>query len=66
MSDIFEKYVHLPDTKNGEAQNVPLTPQAREMLKLIQHDGDKLATAVEEMQHFRLLFERTKAKDWFR
>ena len=60
MNDVFEKYVHLPDTKNGEARNVPLTPQAREMLKLIQHDGDKLIPQSENA--FRLLFERTKAK----
>lgn len=41
-ADIKDGYIHLPKTKNGDARNVPLTPQAKQMLSWINHDGDKL------------------------
>ena len=28
-----KRFVHLPDTKNGNSRNVPLSPQALELLK---------------------------------
>lgn len=59
-TDVFEKHVHLPKTKNGDARNVPLTKQARHLLSLIDHDYDSLIPQSENA--FRLMFERTKAK----
>ena len=61
--NIFEKHVHLPVTKNGDARDVPLTKQARALLALIDHDSDKIIPQSENA--FRLLFERTKAKVGF-
>ncbi|KAA8735721.1 site-specific integrase [Acinetobacter qingfengensis] len=57
---VFEKHVHLPKTKNGEARDVPLTKKARALLTLIDHDNDKIIPQSENA--FRLMFERTKAK----
>lgn len=57
---VFEKYVHLPMTKNGDARDVPLTKKARELLKLIPLDNDKLVPQSENA--FRLMWERTKTK----
>ena len=57
---IFEKYVHLPDTKNGEARNVPLTNKAKQLLTLIQHDSERIIPQTENA--FRLMWERRKAK----
>ena len=28
-----KRYVHLPDTKNGDSRDVPLSPQAMELLR---------------------------------
>lgn len=33
---VFEKYVTLPDTKNGDARDVPLSPKARGLLSLMR------------------------------
>jgi len=42
-SNIFDDYIHLPDTKNGDFRNVPLLESAKELLKLIPSNGsDKL------------------------
>lgn len=42
-SNIFEDYIHLPDTKNGDSRDVPLMAGAKELLKLIPNNGsDKL------------------------
>lgn len=42
-SNIFEDYIHLPDTKNGDSRDVPLLESAKELLKLIAPtDSDKL------------------------
>ena len=60
MSDIYERHVHLPKTKNGEARNVPLTKKALALLDLIDHDGPKLIPQSENA--FRLMWERRKAK----
>lgn len=57
---VFEKYVHLPMTKNGEERNVPLTKRARELLKLIPVENNKLVPQSENA--FRLMWERTKNK----
>ncbi len=40
--NIYDDYIHLPDTKNGEPRNVPLLNSAKELLKLIDHDDNKL------------------------
>lgn len=35
-SNIFDDYIHLADTKNGEFRNVPLLQSAKDLLKLIE------------------------------
>lgn len=59
-ANVFEKHVHLPKTKNGEARDVPLTKKARELLSLIKHDYPQIIPQSENA--FRLMFERTKSK----
>ncbi|QOW46490.1 MULTISPECIES: site-specific integrase [Acinetobacter] len=60
MSDIYDRHVHLPKTKNGDARDVPLTKKALALLELINHDGVKLIPQSENA--FRLMWERRKAK----
>ncbi len=60
MTDIFDRHVHLPKTKNGDSRNVPLTKKALALLDLIDHDGSKLIPQSENA--FRLMWERRKAK----
>lgn len=60
MSEIYDRHVHLPKTKNGDARNVPLTKKALALLDLIDHDGPKLIPQNENA--FRLMWERRKAK----
>lgn len=60
MTDIFDRHVHLPKTKNGDSRNVPLTKKALALLDLIEHDGVKLIPQSENA--FRLMWERRKAK----
>ncbi|MFW2077525.1 tyrosine-type recombinase/integrase [Acinetobacter sp. ULE_I010] len=57
--DIFDGYVHLPKTKNGDTRNVPLSLEAKELLKLIKHDGRKVIPQSENA--FRLMWEKRKA-----
>ena len=38
-SNIFDDYIHLPDTKNGDYRNVPLLESAKELLRLIPANG---------------------------
>ncbi|MEC7119418.1 MAG: site-specific integrase [Pseudomonadota bacterium] len=33
---VYDDYVHLPDTKNGAARNVPLLDTAKQLLQLVQ------------------------------
>ena len=60
MSEIYDRHVHLPKTKNGDARNVPLTKKALALLDLIDHGGDKLIPQSENA--FRLMWERRKEK----
>ncbi|PKD80210.1 tyrosine-type recombinase/integrase [Acinetobacter radioresistens] len=60
MKDIYDRHVHLPKTKNGDARNVPLTKKALALLELIRHDGAKLIPQTENA--FRLMWERRKEK----
>lgn len=57
--DIFDGYVHLPKTKNGETRNVPLSAEAKALLQLIKHDGRKVIPQSENA--FRLMWEKRKA-----
>lgn len=42
-SNIFEDYIHLPETKNGDARDVPLSDNAKKLLSQIPNNGtDKL------------------------
>lgn len=58
--DIYDEYVHLPKTKNGDSRNVPLSAEALELLKLIQHDGRRIIPQSENA--FRLMWEKRKAE----
>ncbi len=57
--DIYDGYVHLPKTKNGDSRNVPLSEEAKELLKLIQHTGRNIIPQSENA--FRLMWEKRKA-----
>lgn len=59
-TDIFERHVHLPKTKNGDARNVPLTKKALALIELIQHDEPRIIPQSENA--FRLMWERRKTK----
>ena len=39
-----KRYVHLPDTKNGDSRDVPLSPQAMELLRELPRNirGDQV------------------------
>jgi len=39
IKNIYDRNVHLPKTKNGDALNMPLNIKAIELLDLIQYDG---------------------------
>ena len=56
--DIYDGYVHLPKTKNGDSRNVPLSEEAKELLKLIQHTGRNIIPQSENA--FRLMWEKEK------
>lgn len=56
--DIFDGYVHLPKTKNGDPRIVPLSEEAKELLKLITHKGRKIIPQSENA--FRLMWEKRK------
>ncbi|MGS0705829.1 tyrosine-type recombinase/integrase [Acinetobacter sp. ANC 3781] len=56
--DIFDGYVHLPKTKNGDPRIVPLSEEAKELLKLIKHAGRKIIPQSENA--FRLMWEKRK------
>jgi integrase len=61
-----ERYVHLPDTKNGKARNVPLSKRAVELLKLIgQKESGKVFTANQASAAtlFRRAVARAKIED---
>ena len=60
VTNIFDRHVHLPKTKNGDSRNVPLTKKALALLDLIDHDGLKLIP--QSVNAFRLMWERRKAK----
>lgn len=57
--DIYDGYVHLPKTKNGDPRNVPLSDEAKELLSLIKHDGRKVIPQSENA--FRQMWEKRKA-----
>lgn len=56
--DIFDGYVHLPKTKNGDPRIVPLSEEAKELLKLIKHEGRRIIPQSENA--FRLMWEKRK------
>lgn len=58
--DIYDGYVHLPKTKNGDPRNVPLSDEALALLELIKHDGRKIIPQSENA--FRLMWEKRKAE----
>ena len=56
--DIYDGYVHLPKTKNGDPRNVPLSEEAKALLQLIKHEGRKVIPQSENA--FRLMWEKRK------
>lgn len=41
-SNIFDDYIHLSETKNGDERDVPLSIQAKELLNLIPNTSERL------------------------
>lgn len=39
--DLKNRVAHLPDTKNGSARDVPLSPKATDILKRLPREGDR-------------------------
>src|SRR5690606_32157733 len=60
MSEIYDRLVHLPNTKNVDARNVLLTKKALALLDLNGHEGDKLIPQSENA--FRLMLDGCKEK----
>lgn len=58
--DIYDDYIHLPKTKNGEPRVVPLSEEAKALLSLINHKGRKVIPQSENA--FRLMWEKRKAE----
>ena len=46
-ANIFDDYIHLPDTKNGDFRDVPLLESAKELLKLIRPTGSSKLIDIE-------------------
>lgn len=59
--DIKKRTAHLPDTKNGQSRDVPLSPKALEVLEVLPRsmDGRVLATTAEALKN---AFERTRKR----
>lgn len=59
--DLKERTAHLPDTKNGEARDVPLSPIALQTLKGLPRsiNGDVLLTTAEGLKN---AFERARKR----
>ena len=59
--DLKERVVHLEDTKNGEARNVPLSSQVIDTLKTLPRsmDGRVLPTTAEALKN---AFERARKR----
>lgn len=55
-NNIFDDYIHLPDTKSGDHRDVPLLNSAKALLSLIKHDGEKLIPLNENA--FRVAWQR--------
>lgn len=45
--DIYNDYIHLPETKNGDSRDVPLTDSAKQLLMLIPNNGSKKLLNIE-------------------
>lgn len=56
----FGDYVHLPDTKNGSARDVPLTTRGRKLLDLLKGRKGKLLK--HNSNSFRLIWQRNLTK----
>lgn len=39
---VYAKHVHIPESKNGDARDVPLSARARELLECLPRDSDKV------------------------
>ena len=59
--DLKNRTAHLPDTKNGQSRDVPLSPVALELLKALPRsmDGRVLPTTPESLKN---AFERTRKR----
>ncbi len=59
--NLNERTAHLPDTKNGQARDVPLSPVALQTLKALPHsiDGHVLGTSAEGIKN---AFERARKR----
>lgn len=55
-SNIYDDYIHLSQTKNGEIRDVPLNTQAKLLLSLLPKNNEKLIP--HNSNSFRLVWER--------
>ncbi len=60
-NNIHADYVHLPITKNGDARDVPLSKEARDLLNLIPHT-DRIKLIPHNSNSFRLIWQRAIGK----
>lgn len=58
---VYEDYVHLPDTKNGAARNVPLLDTAKQLLQLAQ-GLDPVRVLTVDADVASSLFRKTRLK----
>lgn len=59
-SDVREKSVRLPVTKNGDARDVPLSPRARQIISALPRDDDKPVFSLDPGTR-DVMFRRAKA-----
>jgi integrase len=60
-SNVFDKHVHLPRTKNGTARDVPLSVKARELLKYVKGLDETLVFGLTSTQ-LDSLFRKVKKR----
>ncbi|MBS9780332.1 MAG: site-specific integrase, partial [Moraxellaceae bacterium] len=58
--NIFNNYIHLPTTKNGESRNIPLSSKSKHLLSLIDNDSEYLIPVT--INSFQLSWKRLLKK----
>lgn len=58
--NIHKDYIHLPDTKNGDSRDVPLTENAKQLLMLIPNNGSKKLLDIQQSSLQNMFGDRIK------